>query len=250
MNTNYGAMIHKQAICKPVLAILLAILPFTVCAQEVGKIKYARGAVTLQKADGSDARLAGADDLILLGEVIKTGPRSFAVINLQDDTKMTLRPKTTFAVENLNAKKNNNASAILRLFRGGLRTITGFISKYNPSGYSVKSAVATIGIRGTEFDVRLCEEDCAEENKAIVNKQEKQMDQAVARAVFIQGDLSANAYAGGTRRLKSGDAIYEGDTLVTGDHGYAILVFRDKSRVSLQSNTEFRVDALKYDEKE
>jgi hypothetical protein len=250
MNTKYGAMIHNQAIYKPVLAILLAVLPFTVCAaQEVGKIKYARGAVTLQKADGSDARLAGANDLILQGEVVKTGPRSFAIINLQDDTKMTLRPKTIFAVEEMNAKKDNRASAVLRLFRGGLRTITGFISKFNPSGYRVKTAVATIGIRGTEFDVRLCEEDCAEENKAIVNKQEKQMDRAVARVVFIQGDLSANAYAGGTRRLKSGDAIYEGDTLVTGNNDYAIIVFRDKSRVSLQSNTEFRVDELKYDDK-
>jgi hypothetical protein len=250
MNTEYGSMIGKQAIRKPLLAILLVLLPFAAGAQEVGKIKYARGAVTLQKADGSDARLAGAGDLILQGEVIKTGPKSFAIINLQDDTRMTLRPKTTFSVEQMNAQKDDKASALLRLFRGGLRTVTGFISKFNPGGYRVKTAVATIGIRGTEFDTRLCEqEECADENKAIEKKQEKNIDQTVARAVFIRGGLSAKSYAGGTRDLKSGDAIFEGDTLVTGDSGYAILVFRDRSRVSLQANTEFRVDELKFDEK-
>ena len=126
-------MFNIQAMYRSILAFLLVVLPFTVCAQEVGKIRYTRGAVTLQKADGSDARLAGKDDLILQGEVIKTGPRSFAIINLQDDTKMTLRPKTTFAVEDMNAKKDNKASALLRLFRGGLRTVTGFISKFNPT---------------------------------------------------------------------------------------------------------------------
>jgi len=249
MNTDNGTMIYRQAIRKPVLAILLAVLPFAAGAQEVGKIRYARGAVTLQKADGSDARLAGANDLILKGEVVKTGPKSFAIINLQDDTRMTLRPKTTFAVEEMNAKKDKKASALLRLFRGGLRTVTGFISKFNPNGYRVRTAVATIGIRGTEFDARLCEDDCSEENRAIEKKQEKQTAQTVARAVFVRGGLSAKAYAGGTRELKSGDPIYEGDTLVTGDRDYAILVFRDRSRVSLQSNTEFRVDELRFDEK-
>ena len=241
-------MFNIQAMYRSILAFLLVVLPFTVCAQEVGKIRYTRGAVTLQKADGSDARLAGKDDLILQGEVIKTGPRSFAIINLQDDTKMTLRPKTTFAVEEMNAKKDNKASALLRLFRGGLRTVTGFISKFNPNGYRIRTAVATIGIRGTEFDARLCEQDCADENSAIEKKQQKQTDRTVARAVFIRGGLNAKAYAGGTRELRSGDAIYEGDTLVTAERGYAILVFRDRSRVSLQANTEFRVDELKYDE--
>jgi hypothetical protein len=249
MNTDNDTLFNKRAIRKPVLAVLLMVLPFAVCAQEVGKIKYARGAVTLQNADGSEARLVGTDDLILQGEVIKTGPRSFAVITLQDDTKMTLRPKTTFAVEEMHAKKDKKASALLRLFRGGLRTITGFISKFNPDGYHIRTAVATIGIRGTEFDARLCEDDCAKENNAIENKQEKKAAQTVARAVFVRGGLSAKAYAGGTRELKSGDAIYEGDTLSTGDNDYAIIVFRDRSRVSLQSNTDFRVDELKYDEK-
>lgn len=249
MNTDSGTKISGQGIYKPILAILLAVLPFAVCAQEVGKIKYARGAVTLQKADGSDARLAGKNDLILQGEVIKTGPRSFAIINLQDDTKMTLRPKTTFAVEEMNAKKDKKASALLRLFRGGLRTVTGFISKFNPDGYRVRTAVATIGIRGTEFDARLCEQDCADENRAIEKKQEKQAARTVARAVFVRGGLKAKAYAGKTRELRSGDAIFEGDTLSTGDRDYAILVFRDRSRVSLQANTDFRVDELKFDEK-
>lgn len=240
----------KAKIGYKLLVIILALLPYAATAQEVGTIKYARGAVTVQKPDGSDARLAGKDDLIMQGEVIKTGPKSFAIISLKDDTRMTLRPKTTFAVEQINTRKDSKATAILRLFRGGLRTITGFISKFNPGGYKIKTNVATIGIRGTEFDVRLCEHDCAQESKELEKKEKKDIAQTIARAVFIRGGLTADAYAGRTRVLQTGGSIYEGDTLKTDKNSYAILVFRDKSRVSLQANTIFRVDELKFDEKE
>ena len=132
-------------------------------AKQVGEVKYARGAVTVQQEDGSGARLVGKGNPIAEGEVIKTGNRSFAIISLADNTRMTLRPGTSFAVEQMNAKKDSSANAILRLFKGGLRAITGFISKNNPDGYRLRTSVATIGIRGTEFDARICDADCGEE---------------------------------------------------------------------------------------
>ncbi len=227
----------------------IAALNFSLAhAAEVGSVKYARGAVTLQNSDGTDARLVGAKEKFKAGDVIKTGPKSFAIITLADDTRMTLRPKTTFAVESMNAKKTEQASAIVRLFRGGMRAITGFISKYNKKGYKVKTPLATIGIRGTEFDARLCEDDCARENKNIEDKHNADVNEAVARAVFVRGTLKVTSFAGRLRTVKAGDALFEGDTLVTGRTGYAILVFRDKSRVSLQANTEFRIDELNFDD--
>ena len=233
-----------------VMLIMFAQIVVTgsVQASNVGSVKYARGAVTLQNSDGSDARLVAAKEKFKAGDVIKTGPKSFAIITLADDTRMTLRPKTTFAVESMNAKKTEQASAIVRLFRGGMRTITGFISKYNKRGYKVKTPLATIGIRGTEFDARLCEDDCAQENKNIEEKHNEEVAEAVARAVFVRGTLKASSFAGRTRVVKAGDAVFEGDTLKTGRTGYAILVFKDKSRVSLQANTEFRIDELNFDE--
>lgn len=216
-------------------------------AENVGKIQYTRGAVTMQNMDGSSARLVAKNEVVQRGEVLKTGPRSFTIVKLNDGTRMTIRPNSSFSVEQFNAKKDSTASAVLRLFRGGMRAITGFISKHNPKAYRVKTSIATIGIRGTEFDVRLCQDDCAEENKKHTMGHNKIIDRTVARAVFVRRGLEATSIDGNKRALKAGSAIFQGDTLTTNTNAYAILIFKDKSRISLQSNTVFRVDEMSFD---
>lgn len=216
-------------------------------AKQVGEVKYARGAVTIQKEDGSGARLIGKGDKLNEGEVIKTGPKSFAIITLADETRMTLRPITSFAVEQMNAKKTSKASALLRLFRGGFRAITGYISKKNPRGYRIRTSVATIGIRGTEFDARLCNEDCANENKKLEKKLKKKQAKVIGRVAFKRGSIKALDFSEKTREIETSSNLYEGDTLTTGDNAHAVIVFRDKSRISLQSNTDFRIDELRFE---
>lgn len=219
-------------------------------AGQVGEIKYARGAVTLQKTDGKGARLVGKGDVIQQGEVIKTGSKSYAIINLADETRMTLRPDTSFAVESMNAEKSINASALLRLFKGGFRAITGFISKKNPRGYKVKTTVATIGIRGTEFDARLCQNECGEENKKLEQKLKDKQEKVVARVVYKRGKLDAYDFADTHRLLETKSDIFVGDKLSTGENSYSIVIFKDKSRISLQANTDFRIDELNYKKNE
>ena len=216
-------------------------------AKQVGEVKYARGAVTVQKEDGSGARLVGKGDVLNQGEVIKTGPKSFAILRLADETRMTIRPQTSFAVEKMNAEKTSKASALLRLFRGGFRAITGYISKKNPKGYRIKTPAVTIGIRGTEFDARLCNEDCANENKKLEKKLRKKQAKVVGRVAYKRGNIKALNFAEKTREIKTKSDLYEGDTLTTGDDSYAIIVFRDKSRISIQENTDFRIDELRFD---
>lgn len=232
--------------CLPAIMTMMMLAPSISQAQQVGTIKYARGAVTVQNEDGSGARLTGKGSTLSRGEVIKTGPKSFAIISLDDETKMTIRPGSSFAVEQYNAERNQNASALLRLFRGGLRTVTGFISKMNPNGYKVRTSVATIGIRGTEFDARLCDTDCSEENRKIEQKRQREGDAAVAKVVFMRGDVKAENFRDEIRSLTTRADIFEGDTIKTGDGAYSVIVFRDKSRVSLQELTDFRVDELRY----
>ncbi len=222
------------------------ILSGTVSAKQVGQIKYARGAITVQNEDGSDARLIGKGGAVNEGQILKTGPKSFAIISMDDDTKMTIRPRTSFAVEKYNAQRSNKASALLRLFRGGLRAVTGYISKFNNNGYKIKTSVATIGIRGTKFDARICEKDCNEENQKIEKKSKDESVKAVAKVVFKRGEIQAENFKDDLRNLKTRSSVFEGDTIMTGEDSYAVMVFRDKSRVSLQELTNFRIDELRY----
>lgn len=233
-----------------VLIVMVGMLSVTGVAtsagNEVGSVSYVRGAVTKQsQADGANAHLLTKGKTLKAGDVIKTGSKSFAMLKLADGTRLTIRPKTSFVVEEMNAKKDSTASAVLRLFRGGLRAITGFISKKNPNGYRMRTSVATIGIRGTEFDARLCGEECAAENSQLVEK--KKPPKTIARVIFKRGELKALSFDDVTRELKGRAAIFEGDTLITGNRSYAVIAFTDKSRVTLQSNTRFRIDEMRYD---
>ena len=50
-----------------------------------------------------------------------------------------------------NKAKPNEGTLLFNFIRGGMRTVSGAIGKVNRSNYSVKTPVATIGIRGTSY---------------------------------------------------------------------------------------------------
>lgn len=102
------------------------------------------------------------------------------VIVYRDGTRMTLLQNTQFKVEALDTagnrpksaeKKPAKESAVFRLFRGGLRVLSGLIGKRNPGGFRINAATATIGIRGTTFDA-ICEgSSCADGSGVFVSTQ-------------------------------------------------------------------------------
>ena len=140
-------------------------------ADSVGTLKFARGVVSIESSSGEKRKAVKGGNL-MQGELVETGPAGIAVIQLNDDSRMTLRPNSAFRVNQLNMDGDSNdsssqQSAVLNLLRGGLRLITGLIGKVNPAGYRLSTPVATIGIRGTEFNTRLCNTDCAAEEKKL-----------------------------------------------------------------------------------
>ncbi|MEM7196627.1 MAG: FecR family protein, partial [Pseudomonadota bacterium] len=94
--------------------------------------------------------------------------KSFIVIKMEDNTKITLRPESSMVISEFQDDKDNE-SAELSLLKGGLRTVTGLIGKNKPDAVKLKTKVATIGIRGTDFIARLCGGDCLEEEKTYVD---------------------------------------------------------------------------------
>jgi len=128
-------------------------------APVVATTLFARGAVTASA--GGNVRLLGNRMLVHRNDVLSTGRRSFVILRFNDGTKMTLRPKTVFRVDEYREKPGSE-SMLFRLFRGGLRAVTGLLSKRRPGSLRIRTALATIGIRGTDFAARLCGEgDCA-----------------------------------------------------------------------------------------
>ena len=202
--------------------------------------------VTSAQRPGQEARFLAKGDPVAEGEVISTSGRGYAVIGLRDGTRMTLRPGTSFAVEQLSQKPGEESLA-MNLLRGGLRAVTGLISKAGPNRVRLVTPTATVGIRGTEFDARLCGPECrleAQGTPAAVPP--TQPDPVVARVVVLEGAASAVAVNGATRSLAQGAALFNGETVRTAVSSYAVLAFRDRSKVTLTATSEMKIEDVRF----
>ena len=122
-------------------------------AEPVGRMHFVSGSVHIERGSGQIP--ATKDMLIEVGDVIVTQEASRAQWRLQDDSYFALRSNSRFEItdyryaEDKSQQKENKS--ILTLLRGGVRTLTGLIAKNNQPSYQVKHAVATMGVRGTDY---------------------------------------------------------------------------------------------------
>lgn len=120
------------------------------------------GQVTAANSAGNIRELR-LDSVVYSGETISTGPGSRVRLVFTDGGAKTLRPESRLAIDEYRYHgEPAKDSSVLRLLRGGMRVLTGAIGGANKERYHVGTAVATIGIRGTEYLVRLCQGDCAD----------------------------------------------------------------------------------------
>jgi len=226
------------------MVALLAGSGVAVAAIKVGTVVFTRGAVTAH-VEHQPLRLLGRRAPLYQGDIVTTGPKSFAVIKLDDGGRMSLRPDTVFTVKRFSQQKSAS-SLFMNLFKGGLRMISGLISKHNPNGVKLTASGVTIGIRGTEFDARICKNDCRNTATPGTATVKAAQPPVVGRVALMKGSLSATNLNNHRRIMTRGAALYEGDTLETGRYSYAVLAMRDRGRITLKSGTVFKIDKHRY----
>jgi hypothetical protein len=123
-----------------------------------------RGEVHAVTADTNRALSQG--DSVFVEDQIITGDKSFAILQFIDGAKVTVRPNSQLAIEKYVFNGGDQDAATLNLMKGGLRIITGAMAKVQPESYKVKTPVALMGVRGTEFAVMLCDDQICEEEDA------------------------------------------------------------------------------------
>jgi len=131
-------------------------------AEAKGLVVASRGTVI---ATGSaDSRELKQGDEIFVDDEIITGPKSFAVVQFLDGAKVTIKPDSELVIEDYVYNGNSGDKATLSLVSGGLRVITGAMAKSNPENYKLKTPVALMGVRGTEFAIQLCGDQICEQS--------------------------------------------------------------------------------------
>ncbi len=123
--------------------------------REIGFVRDLRGAAWAINFLGNRRPVAVGDSIHLADEVV-TAPGATINISAEDDAEIALRAETTLRFAAYAYREDGDSESVLELLRGGMRTITGRIGRSSPSRYRLMTRMATIGIRGTEYGVRLC----------------------------------------------------------------------------------------------
>lgn len=144
------------------LASLLAASVAWAQDDSAGMVVASRGEVIALSNGGS--RELGQGEFVYVNDEIITSNRSFAVLQFTDGAKVTVRPDSTLIIEQYLYAGNDGDEATLNLVEGGLRVITGAMAKTNPENYKVRTPVALMGVRGTEFSIFLCGDAVCDEN--------------------------------------------------------------------------------------
>ena len=138
-----------KTIVQGLACVLLSLPLIGHAADAAGKIETLKGQVAAE-LNGQTRTLAEGDS-VYPNEVISTEKKSVAEIKFVDKSNFILGPDTEFKIDQFaynEPEKENSFST--KLIKGTFRFVTGLIARYKPDSMQVSTAVATIGIRGTE----------------------------------------------------------------------------------------------------
>ena len=127
-----------------------------VCAQgtEAGRFLSVVGDVRVGR-EGAPQRVAQRAAEFYEGESIVTAVGALAQLRMTDGALMSVRGDTEIKLERFSyaGEQDRNASFLMSVLKGGLRTITGVIGRQNRERYRITTATVTIGVRGTDFEI-------------------------------------------------------------------------------------------------
>lgn len=140
------------------LAILLVFLMSgaATAAELFGTVEDVDGTAEVSSVAGTQAPLV-IGTRIYVGQNITTGNDGEVHIVTTDSTLIALRPNSHFRVERYQAQGGDSDEIALSLFKGALRSITGWIARRKPAAYSLHTPTATIGVRGTDHETAVLE---------------------------------------------------------------------------------------------
>jgi len=93
---------------------------------------------------------------VMKSDLIKTGPGSSVGVIFEDDTVLSMGPKSEFVIEEFIFRPvENKLSFVVRIIRGTLSFLSGQIAKLSPGSVRLETPSATIGMRGTHVLIKV-----------------------------------------------------------------------------------------------
>jgi len=159
---------------------------------KAGEVILARGEAI---AVGQDKKSRALDvgDGVFVGDKIVTGEDGFVQLLMVDNARLDLRCYSIMVIEKYDLQSSRRSS-ILKLLQGSVHKVSGEIGKAKGDVYEMKTPVASVGVRGTEYALRVfqskgCDGSVDTEDEGLyvkvlegtVDVQNKAADTAVAK---------------------------------------------------------------------
>ena len=120
-------------------------------ALQIGTVKEINGTATSYHAGTKVARSLQAEDVVFLGETVKTGQNSLVNIEFLDKTIFRVGADSEVKLDQYvydPISKGGEMKA--KVTKGVFRLVTGLIAKQNPENVEVDFPTGSMGIRGTD----------------------------------------------------------------------------------------------------
>ena len=209
---------------------------------QAARVLAVQGTAIVQR-EGQSPRVLGDGEVLDQKDVISVAQKSHAMLEFRDLTRITLRPNTIFRLDAYSDATPREM--VMGLLKGGLRAVTGGIAKQEPQAVRFQTKTAILGVRGTEFDLRLCENDCAAEERAGAATVPSNV---AARVLEVKGSVVAGQGANASRRLVEGATVHVDEEVATSAGSHVVVAFRDGTRVTLAPESRLSVARFTYDE--
>lgn len=132
------------------LLTLLFVALSSPCWASSGVLDFVSGNVSMERS--GRPVMAQAGTAIEEGDIITCGDDGEAHLDMMDGGALAVRPGSKLQIDSYLATPEEE-HVVLRLLSGAYRSVTGWIGKVSRPNYRIITSTATIGIRGTDYEV-------------------------------------------------------------------------------------------------
>ena len=136
------------------LAVVLFSVSAAALAADAGEIKVAQGAAHIER--GAERLSARVGMPVQEADRVVTGADGTVGITFADNSLLSIGPSSTFAIDRYVFDSTTHAGKFdSTLSKGTLAVVSGKMVKQSPEAMHVRTPSAIMGVRGTDFVVRV-----------------------------------------------------------------------------------------------
>ena len=138
------------------IAVFLSAFAGAVSANDVGQVKVTKGAVQVERDGARIPAMVGMP--IRQSDRLVTGADGTVGVTFADNSLLSVGPNSTLAVDKFAFDAaTHEVQFDASLHRGTLAVISGKMVKQSPDAMRIKTPASILGVRGTEFVVKIAD---------------------------------------------------------------------------------------------